>query len=393
MKTLLPLVTTCLFTLLGSTAATAVDTNTTPATTQDAQAIINGTSASTTTYPWIVYLAYDTGQQYCGGSLISPTWILTAAHCFLNEAGDEVDIVEGAKSGIVLASDTVDPPGPDAIAGAIGQIIVHPQYQPNSATSPNANDFDIALVEITAAVSLQTVALLAADAPLLTEGTLALIMGWGTTAVNSDNEGIDPSNTLLKASQKIIGTQACAAVYGDSLTTNMICAGGLDTSDTTDTCQGDSGGPLTIANGDSFIQVGIVSFGGADEGPSCGDPNAPGVYASVSALAGFIAQYATDATFSNFASAAPAPMAPVLTTAVNGNTVTLSWTATATATGYTLYYAPYPAQSPIASLDMGTATTISASLPSGSDFYVAVIPYTAAGEMNLLSNIGVFMVP
>jgi len=379
----------CLIALVMTTSIQAKEETPATARGQEASAIINGSKGSTSTYPWIVFLADQDGEQYCGASLISPTWVLTAAHCFLNEDNNAVDIETGALSNIILNSDTVFPQAENAIVGAIGQIIIHPQYQPDEDTSPNANDFDIALIELTAAVDLQPVTLLAADAPAIAEGTEALILGWGTTAVDSDNESIDPSNDLLTAAQKIVGVEACTDSYGSSITSNMICAGGLSSTDTTDTCQGDSGGPLSIANGDSFIQVGIVSFGGT-EGPACGDPDAPGVYASVSALAGFIQQHATDATFGNFGASTSAPG---LSTAVTGASVTISWTAVAQATGYILYYAPFPAQSPIGSLDVGALTSLSGELPSGTAFYVAVQPYSASGPMDIFSNVAVFEIP
>lgn len=358
---------------------------------QTTSAIINGSASSTVTYPWVVFLAYPDGQQYCGASLISPTWVLTAAHCFLNEANNAVDIAAGAESIVVLNSNTVEPLGPNAMQGAIGRIIIHPSYAPDPATSPNKEDFDIALIELTAAVSLQAIPLLASGAPAIAANTEALILGWGSTRVDPEkNEGVDASNILLKANQKIVSAAECRNHYGDTLTANMLCAGGLNATDTTDTCQGDSGGPLSIANGNGFIQVGVVSFGGSDNGPACGDPNAPGVYANVSVLAGFIQQHATDATFATFGTQSSAP---VLSTSVNGQNVTISWTAHSGATGYTLYYAPSPAQSPIGSLDVGQLTSLAGALPSGSAFYVAVQPYNASGPINVFSNVGEFSIP
>jgi len=356
----------------------------------ETSAIVNGVAGSISTYPWIAYLAFDTGEQYCGASLISPTWILTAAHCFLNEAGDEIDIATGALSIVVLNSDTTTPPGVAAIEAAIGQIIVHPNYQPDEATSPNANDFDIALVEITAAVDLQPVLLLSADAATIDAGVEAIIMGWGATAVDEANESINPSGTLLQAKQTIVDNDSCLDIYFDGITDNMICAGGSATAPTTDTCQGDSGGPLSIASGNSFVQVGIVSFGGIG-GPSCGDPDSPGVYSSVSALAGFIQQHATDATFTTLEQNAGTP-APVLTTAVDGTTVTISWSEVLGATGYTLYYAPNPAQSPIGSLDVGALITLSGDLDVGTSLFVAVQPYNAEGPINIFSNVAIFTI-
>lgn len=356
----------------------------------DTSAIINGSAGSISTYPWIAYLAYDTGEQYCGASLISPTWILTAAHCFLNEAGDEIDIATGALSSVFLNTDTTTPPGTAAIEGAIGQIIVHPNYQPDASTSPNANDFDIALVEITAAVDLQPVSLLSADAPTIDAGIEAIIMGWGATAVDEANESINPSETLLQAKQTIVDNSTCLDIYFDGITDNMICAGGSTATPTADTCQGDSGGPLSIASGNSFVQVGIVSFGGIG-GPSCGDPASPGVYASVSALSGFIQQHATDVTFTILEPNAGTP-APVLTTAVDGTTVTISWSAVPNATGYILYYAPNPAQSPVGSLDVGPLITLSGDLDVGTSLFVAVQPYNAAGPINVFSNVAIFTI-
>jgi secreted trypsin-like serine protease len=151
---------------------------------------------------------------------------------------------------VFLNTDTTTPSGAGAIEGAIGQIIIHPNYQPDVATSPNANDFDIALVEITA------------EAATIDAGLEAIIMGWGTTAVDETNESINSSDTLLQARQTIVDNSTCLDIYIDGITDNMICAGGSTAVSTTDTCQGDSGGPLTIASGNSFVQVGIVSFGG-----------------------------------------------------------------------------------------------------------------------------------
>lgn len=365
--------------------------NTAGVETSEASQIINGTAGSTSTYPWMVFLRTSSGDQFCGGSLISPTWVLTAGHCFLNDAGNQIDIPTGATASVVLNSDSSTTLGENAIVGQIGQIIVHPSYMPDEATSPNRDDFDIAVVELTAAVDLQPVQLLSGTAPEVPAETMARIMGWGTTALdpNDDQTSISPSPTLLTATQKIVSNEACALVYGGSITSNMICAGGVSATDTTDTCQGDSGGPLTIAKGNSYVQVGLSSFGGAG-GPACGDPAVPGVYADVSALASFIQQHVPAASFTTLDVANPAP---VLTTAVNGTTVTISWTAFAGASGYNLFYAPFPAQAPIASLNVGAVNTISAPLPPGSSFYVAVQPYTPAGAASVFSNVATFTVP
>ncbi len=359
-------------------------------------AIINGAVASVSTYPFIAFLADADGEQYCGASLISETWVLTAAHCFVNEAGDQVDIETGAQSSVVLNSDTVAPLGSEAEQGQIGQIIVHPNYNPDPATSDNIEDYDIALVELTAAVSFQPVKLLQANASTIAAGTEAIIMGWGTTAVDEENQSINPSNDLLSASQQIISSEDCVAVYTTGITDNMLCAGAVEAQGTTDTCQGDSGGPLVIASGNDFVQVGIVSFGGTETGPACGDPDAPGVYAYVSALADFISEHASDAQFialDTGSSTPPSSSAPVLGVEVSGTQVTISWTAVTGATSYRLYYAPYPDQAPIAFVDMGALLSISGELPSGSAFFVAIEAYDENGALPDISNVEVFSIP
>lgn len=353
-------------------------------------AIINGNPGTTADFPWMAFLADAEGQQFCGASLISSHWVLTAAHCFLNEANNAVDLETGANARVVLNSDAVEPLATGAINAAIARIIIHPQYQPDESTSPNSNDFDIALVELTENINLPVVSLLASGATPPAEGSDALILGWGSTAVNADNESVDPSNTLLRAQQRFVSQASCAEVYGSSLTGNMLCAGGLTPEDTTDTCQGDSGGPLTVVNGGTHTQVGIVSFGGRDGGPPCADAGVPGVYASVSVLSGFIREHVNDALFVTLGARAGGP---VTGATVAGTAVTIRWTAVTGATGYRLYYAPFPAQSPISQLDMGANLQIQGELPSGSAFYFAIEPYNAAGAMSTLSNIGVLQVP
>jgi photosystem II stability/assembly factor-like uncharacterized protein len=85
--------------------------------------------------------------------------------------------------------------------------------------------------------------------------------------------------------------------------------------------------------------------------------------------------------------------APTLTVTTSGTTVTVSWTAIAGATGYTLSYASYPYTGPdsIVSLDMGTQTGISANLWEGASFYVAVQAYNSS-ESSVYSNIALFII-
>ena len=69
--------------------------------------------------------------------------------------------------------------------------------------------------------------------------------------------------------------------------------------------------------------------------------------------------------------------APTLTVTTVGTNVDISWSSVNNATGYTLFYAPYPTASPIGSIDMGTGLSVSTDLPLGSAFYVAVQAYNS----------------
>ncbi len=379
-----------LLVLLWQGAATATEVFIDNSPTERNDAIINGAVASVSTYPFIAFLADADGEQYCGASLISETWVLTAAHCFTNSAGDAIDLETGIQSSIVLNSDTVIPLAEEAEQGQIGQIVIHPSYNPDFETSDNADDFDIALIELTAAVSFEPVKLLSASAAELSAGTEALIMGWGTTGVDDDNNAIDPSNELLVANQQIISREDCEQVYEGGITDNMLCAGAVQADSTTDTCQGDSGGPLVVASGNTFVQIGIVSFGGTQVGPPCGDPDAPGVYSNISALASFISEHVSDVQFVTLEEAGSS--SPVLEVQVNGTVVTIQWTAVSGATGYRLYYAPSPAQTPIESIDLGSELSISGELPSGSAFFVAVEAYNESGSLPEISNVEEFTI-
>ena len=85
--------------------------------------------------------------------------------------------------------------------------------------------------------------------------------------------------------------------------------------------------------------------------------------------------------------------APILTITTSGTTVSLSWTSIAGATGYTLYYAPYPYTGPdsIGNIPMGIQTSMSASLWHGAAFYIAVQAYDSI-ENSGYSNVEHFYI-
>ncbi|ALO47527.1 serine protease [Pseudohongiella spirulinae] len=171
------------------------------------------------------------------------------------------------------------------------RVIVHPDYNPDPESSSNTHDYDIALIELSSAVSAPTIRLYTGTVPA---NLPVIAAGWGATV----GDGSAASEELLHTQLQTINSSRCETAHEGSITANMFCAGGYTPTDTSDTCQGDSGGPLFAMMGQEALQLGITSFGGS-ETSNCGTPGSPGVYASVSELYGFIQQHVPETSVLN----------------------------------------------------------------------------------------------
>ncbi|MFF4984806.1 trypsin-like serine protease [Streptomyces sp. NPDC001046] len=240
--------------------------------------IIGGTETTISTAPWMAQLLYSddrgtssTGDDigfFCGGAVVAPTKILTAAHC--------VKGYDWKGNGAVVTGTSQLPDGDDLHGGTVTGVWrqwSHPSY---SATTI---DNDIAVLTLPVPVKATPIRMTTSgDTTSYQAGTSAKVYGWGRTSSTSDAI----SDTLKTATLPLQSDTTCSGAYGaDFVKGHMVCAGkpatGSD-SGTTTACNGDSGGPLVVNN----RIVGVVSWGVTD----CVAKGAYSVFAKVSTYVG-----------------------------------------------------------------------------------------------------------
>jgi len=215
--------------------------------------IVGGEPTNAAAYPWVVALARgNSDAAYCGGALVAPDRVVTAAHCISGYPAGSVRVIAGR-------TDLRSNKGEERW---VVRYWVDPGYE-----SPIEGD-DVAVLLLDYPVPYRPVPL-ETDEDAYQAGVPATVFGWGYTS-----EAGPTSPVLRSAEVPLISDSQCADTYEEFDSREMVCAG--EPGGGVDACYGDSGGPL-IASG---RLIGITSWGSG-----CGRERAPGVFVRVASYA------------------------------------------------------------------------------------------------------------
>jgi secreted trypsin-like serine protease len=267
--------------------------------------IIGGSETTVSTAPWMAQLWYhddrstpeadDDVSFFCGGTVVAPTKILTAAHCLRND--DNRNYNWQAHGAVVTGTaqlPTADSTGTADLHGGQATAVLRqwwqPGYDPLDKEVGRYGD-DLGMLTLAVPVRATPIRMVAhGDTASYTAGTQAKVYGWGRTSSTSQ----DLSQTLRTATLTLRSDSTCAGVYDVAFVPGrMVCAGTQSGSDTgtSAACNGDSGGPLVVGG----RIAGVVSWG-----RNCVEKGYYSVFTRVSAYVGSAYAQIDDTNLSTF---------------------------------------------------------------------------------------------
>ncbi|KAK3892118.1 hypothetical protein Pcinc_004085 [Petrolisthes cinctipes] len=220
--------------------------------------IIGGREARKGEWPWQVAILNRFKETFCGGTLISPRWVLTAAHCVRSRLY------------VRMAEHDLREYDPRQLEMRVSEAIPHPGYDREKIIN------DLALLKLPRAVSytrrVTAACLPSVEDEVVSTDKKCVVSGWG----KERETHVFGSDVLNYARVPIVPRRVCRRMYPDhQVTTHQLCAGYRRGS--SDACAGDSGGPLACEGSDGrWVVQGVTSYG---EG--CGERGKYGVYARV----------------------------------------------------------------------------------------------------------------
>ncbi|XP_058538223.1 ovochymase-1, partial [Neofelis nebulosa] len=221
-------------------------------------------------WPWQVGVRFQ-GSHQCGGAILDPTWILTAAHCVQSKNNPLFWTIVAGDHDRTLKEST------EQVRRA-KYVVVHEDFDSRSF------DSDIALIQLSSPLAFNSVVrpvFLPESTEPLFSSEICAVTGWG-----SISEGGGLARRLQQLQVLVLERELCGHAYRShpgGITERMICAG-FATSGGKDSCQGDAGGPLVCRHEKGpFVLYGIVSWGAG-----CAQTRKPDVFARVSVFLDWI---------------------------------------------------------------------------------------------------------
>ncbi|KAM6226080.1 LOW QUALITY PROTEIN: serine protease 53-like [Porphyrio hochstetteri] len=249
--------------------------------------VVGGSAAHPGEWPWQVSLQLR-GEHFCGGTLVTPQWVLSAAHCFQGPNGSRAEPREWlAVVGRLRLQEEGGQERP------VVEVVIHERYR----RVEGGHDLALARLEtpVTLGPRVGTICLPRAQHPFAF-GAPCWVTGWGHVA---ENVSLPAGSPLQKVALDLLSPGTCNCLYSNlrrrelarPARPGMVCAGGSQGG--RGACQADSGGPLACgAPGGRWVQAGVLSFA-----VGCARPNGPVLATALAAHAGWLGARLPPAAF------------------------------------------------------------------------------------------------